>query len=318
MWEGTEIRPLTLEERLALAPERAKAWAGLLTEAQFAERNRVLYSAAFGKSRIRSIGLFLPDQPIPAASCDFVLASCLSAEGKFTAEVLASALTLEAHRGKRYMSRLLELGLGRAPACVFLYSDIGPDFYASFGFQEDAAWCEVIQPVLSASPRSPASTWRECKRSEFLRALETYRLEQVNVGESRVAFLPDEAWMEWVELKYRFYAGVKSSPDSDLFFYAVPEPKTNTGPLALAWDALAERVDVLWGDPAHWASWQNALVPFAARFESKSFRYWSNQPGKSGEKTWPMFHPAPAIDAATGWRRLRRPVQLDLALGDWW
>ena len=46
-----KLQIATPEERSALAPLRAGAWAGALTEAQFTGRNDVLYRHPFGRKR---------------------------------------------------------------------------------------------------------------------------------------------------------------------------------------------------------------------------------------------------------------------------
>lgn len=291
-----EVQRASQIEREGLGSLRAKAWRGVLTEAQYLERNRRLYAHPFGKKMDTFV--LKNNKRAIVSSLDSLSIRLLTKEGAHDGNLIANVITPEEERGKGYATELLKLVLRETNhRYSILYSDIGPKFYESFEYVAFPAEVRERPPIVSEAVQS-----QSLDLPTFISRLHETRRVMLDENDGRVAVLhPDETFFDWHIERYRYFAECvgKKFPE-DLFW------RLDHGHLCAAFpDFLSKRLDGFWI-----CSECEACVSFlghqANSFGLLSLRYWGPNSINNSKVAWPMLK-SPSSEQL-----------LNSQLCDWW
>jgi hypothetical protein len=299
-----KMEKLTAEERDQLAGIRAEAWAGALSRAQFAERNRRVYSHPYAQ-RIQTLGL---KDKFGVVRCSLDLLEiklALKSHGRVEGVegvLIASVVTGSADRRRGYATVLLRGVLAQiGKMASVLYSDVGPRFYERFGFR--------AYPVHEVKLESAAGevAGKAIAPEEFLSGLGTARRYEVEHSPgSAIALMPDLVQWDWQMERYRYFAQAASRPwPSDLTWSFTHSGAEHL--LAVAPDFLASRLDGLWVT-ARCRDCIATMRALADRWKLRSIRYWDPSAKTPGDMHYPMCRIPDAAGAT--W--------VDVQFNDWW
>ena len=291
---------LSLQERQQRF-ERAEAWRGPLSVAEFMARNERLYRHRFGAGAIRCWGWKGAGGAL-VSSMESIRISFWVRErngrlGVRSGGLIASVVTPPEFRGKGYASEMLTAFFERFPDEIFvLYSDIGPPFYERFGF---AAF-----PVQSREQPSEAGDLSKASPLAFDAFLSSLGAERLALQKKErgvsVSVSPEADFFDWQVERYRYYLELVGAAAPESFFWLVEGV-----PLALLPDPKGNRLDVLWHRPGHDASLALAQAK-GHEWGLARVRWWA--PSGEGKTEWPMLR-APGLEETR---------YTDVQLCDWW
>lgn len=299
-----EAEKLSVDDRHALSPLRAREWRGALTEAQFVERNVRLYRHRYA-SAITTWALRAADGTVPV-SLDVLDFPVLTTGGhRRRAGLIASVVTDPDHRGRGLASRLLGQVFAAEPERPFvLYSDIGPDFYRRFAFHPSPT-------VAIDAPASGTEAMARIDADEFLRRLQVRRAREIAASPVPALVLePSLDFLDWVLERFRHAAVAAGRPFPDEVLFGARHDGDDHA-IAIVPSYQAGRAELLWM-PRGCGACLEAAAAIAARAGFRTVRRWEPYDGKSPAKVeWPMVR-WPAAEA-TG-----APRFLEAHLLDWW
>jgi hypothetical protein len=231
-----KLVPATMAEHMQSSRLNAEEWRGPLTIEQYMKREKHLMSQELTKDN-QETGWILTDTSLPVdeqgnrpilASCETIPATAfVSKDGKMTTTLvhgIGSVFTRAEHRGKSYASRMMtELAKnletfqqpnGDRSLFSVLYSDIGQNFYARFGWKAcpsthiqlgaiDAQTYQNISQGLPAVEEVVAADLHSIPASQYVRQ-ELLTASKSSPGISFVAIAPDMAHFEWHHAREEF------------------------------------------------------------------------------------------------------------------
>lgn len=262
--------PLDRDRVGTLDSLRASTWRGALTALEYCDRNERLRAHGYG-SRIESWGWSTDGGTTLVASCD-LLPTAFTALGGGTESgwLLASVVTPVEQRGNGYASAMLEALLGkRGDKPWILFSDVGPEFYARWGFK-------AIPRVSHTVPAGDGEV-------DLSAASPTFVAETLGtLRKSGRQFTPEE--IDWIAERYRAFAEFRDLIDVPVILDVGAEER----PVFVAVDAVKDELSLLWrqhGDEAALVHARNA----AGALGLSSVTYWEAESQADGTKPeWPM------------------------------
>ncbi len=264
--------PLDSGRTASLDALRASIWQGALTSLEFADRNERLRTHRYG-TRIESWGWSVDGGKTLVASCDLLPVSFVAAGGGTESGwLLASVATPPEERGQGYASKMLEALLERrGDRPWILFSDIGPEFYARWGFK---ALPQVSRTVSAADGEV-----------DLAAASATYVAETL-ARHRKDGRRFDAEEIDWIAERYRAFAEFRDLIDVPVILDAGDEDK----PLFVAVDAVRDELALLWRVPGDEAAVTRAQDA-AAALGLGSVTYWeSAESALEGTKPeWPMI-----------------------------
>lgn len=233
------LRPATHDEYLQQTRKNFPEWGSTLSLDQYLNRELSLLKTRYGKTS--TCWVLVIDSEVKC-SCETYPRRCIYSSADGLEEGLcwsvASVFTDPEHRGKGYASRMMELLYERCKieGCIAsnLYSDVGHDFYARFG------WKSHQSNVLEIDPFSYYISENEpdivpVKLHEVDQLLKNFRPK-----ENGFWIKPTVECIEWFFARSKFYAdnvnkisnfdseyhiGVKRNEDFVLWFIDFPAKK---------------------------------------------------------------------------------------------
>ena len=266
-------------DREVVGEPRAIAWRKHLSARQFAARNLWLYDHPYGCSRIETFLLREPESGEILTSMD-VLKLPLLARGKKRDGFLIASVVTPAHlRGRGLASRMLGAYFDLHPeSSGILHSDIGPDFYARFGFVARPVTM-VSEPVRDLS--APASEGEPISLETFCDELERHRRNLEGA-----AVCPDSGFLDWQVHKYRFYAREAGRDLSEPLFRRFEHQGAIHWLVTLP-DPLTSRLDLFW-KAEECTDCLASAARLAKTWGLTQLRYWTRNPVPGGSPECPM------------------------------
>jgi GNAT superfamily N-acetyltransferase len=283
--------PLDRDRLASLDALRASEWRGPLTTPEFLDRNERLRVHRYG-SRIESWGWSPDGGRTLIASCDLLpIALGAAAGGAESAWLLASVVTLPAERGKGHASRMLEALLERrGDKPWLLFSDIGPEFYARWGFR---ALPQVSHTVAAGDGEVDLAAASAAFVAETI----------ASRRKGGRHYTPEE--IDWIAERYRAFAEFRDLIDVPV----VLDVGEAGSPVFVAVDAVRDALALLWREPGDEKALRRAQDA-AGALGLASVTYWepAEATAEGTKPEWPMVRDEKGALA---------PVA-DVQLIDWW
>jgi hypothetical protein len=221
--------------------------------------------------------------------------------------LIASVITPEEKRGRGYCSRMLnEYFEAHSQTSGILYSDIGPPFYARYGFYERPIRCVEIPAESVHLPETPLAA---LSLEVFASELSQWRARALELApESDAAVLdPEGAWLDWQVERYRFFAERSKTRLGELFFLL--DHSTGKHLLGAVPDFISGRLDAFWTDP-DCSSCLTTLHHLASAQGLSLLRFWTRH-----DAAWRGKTEYPMLRIAGGGTT---PTFIDPQFCDWW
>ena len=236
--KSSDVRlvPATLAEHRQCSRVNADEWRGPLTIEQYLRREKHLLSQELTKDG-KEVGWILTSASLPPdehgnrpilASCETIpVQAYVARDGKLTETLvhgIGSVFTRAEHRGKSYASRMMtELAQrletfqqpnGDRSLFTILYSDIGQNFYARFGWNafpsthihlgsmETETYCMASQDLPAVQDLSSADL-KNIQATQFVQQ-ELLASSKSRPGVSFVAIAPDMDHFAWHHAREEF------------------------------------------------------------------------------------------------------------------
>ena len=283
--------PLERDRLASLDTLRATEWRGPLTAPEFLHRNERLRAHRYG-SRIESWGWMPDGGQAPVASCDLLPISLgASGGGTESAWLLASVVTPPNERGKGHASRMLEALLERrGDKPWLLFSDIGPEFYARWGFRALPQVCHTVPAGEGEADLAVAGA------AFIAETIGARRKGGRQYGAEEI---------DWIAERYRAFAEFRDLIDVPVLLDAGAEE----APVFVAVDAVRDELALLWRDPGD----ENAVrraQDAAGALGLSTVSFWTSAEtiAEGAKPEWPMVRDEKGVLAPIG----------DVQLIDWW
>jgi hypothetical protein len=244
---GRNVEKWDLARKQSLFPLRASAFHGKLTEAQYLDRNRHIYSIPFGQERIHTYAL-LDDAKTLLSSCELLEVDFASKRSngitRSRGTMIAAVVTPEQFRGKGHCTFLLnEVFRMRGDEDRILFSDIDPAFYARMGFHLGKTY-EWDIPALA--PRNTKAGFA-ISIEELASLLTLHRLALLEMASpSSVVLTPSAELLNWHLERYRAYHAIKKRPFPRTFAWEVKHCEDEAHIFFAVPNVITSSLDCLW------------------------------------------------------------------------